>query len=247
MANTSRVSRSIPQPNVDTIDASTRGGRYGEQYTLPLHGAKHALADEGSYFVATNATIGTAVVITQSITVFAETAGALGGILYLKNTESKTAAAPKRIYLDYIKLLCTIVLTASTSTQYALVLDDNPVRYTSGGAAPTIVNPNGDSSTTTIASAYFGALTTAVPNNRRTVGRGTLRGVVTTTFDTLVIVSGGREGGGSFVSAAASGRFVDSVPPIIIAPQQNLLMSMWGASYAGAGATFEYEIGWWER
>ena len=247
MANTSRVSRSMPQPNVDTIDASTRGGRYGEQYVMPLYGPKHALADEGSYFVATNTTIGSAIATTCTITVFAETAGAVGAVFMMKNSESRTAAAPKRIYFDYLKLLTAVVVTTGTSLQYALVLDDNPVRYTSGGSAITPVNPNGDSSTVSIATLYFGGITTGVPNNRRTVGRGTLRGVINTVFDTLVIVSGAREGGGSAVSAAASGRFVDSVPPIIIAPQQNLVMTLWAASYATTAAQWEFEMGWWER
>jgi len=246
MAETNRVSRSIPQATVDTNDASNRGGRYGEQYSAPLHSPRHYLADEGSYFIATNPTPGTAIAVTTSITTFAETAGAVAGAMLFKNTESRTAASPKRIYLDYIKLVVLGVPTSATAWQYALVIDDNPVRYTSGGSALTPVNPNGDSSETSIATVYFGALTTAVTNNKRLVARGNLRGVIPTTFDTLVIVSGGVEGGGSAVSAAASGRFVDNCPPIIVGPQQNLLLSLWGPSCAAA-ATFELEAGWWER
>lgn len=246
MANTSRISRILPQANVDTVEASNRGGRYGEQYELPLYGSKHLLADEGSYFVATNTTPGTPIALITSITAYAASGAATAAVLVLTNTESRSATAPKRVYFDYIKLLCVDVPTAATSWRYALVLDDNPIRYTSGGSQIYPVNANGDSSVATIARMYFGETVTAVVNNARTVGRGILRGVVPTTFDTFVIVSGGTEGGGNFVSAAASGKFVDVTAPIIIGAQQNLVLSLWGASNAGV-STWEFECGWWER
>ena len=52
--------RAIPSPQADQKAPVTnvRGGRYGEQYVLPLISTKHVLADEGSYFIATNVTPG---------------------------------------------------------------------------------------------------------------------------------------------------------------------------------------------
>ena len=237
-----RASRAIPQAVPDTNSIDIRTDRYGNQTVQPLHGKKHALADEGSYFVATSVA-GTPVAMTASITSFAETAGAVGVTFFIKNTEARGG---KRVYLDQIKLLTSVVPTGATSWQYALVIDDNPVRYTSGGTNFIPVSPNGDSNIPSIAQIYFGALTTAVPTNRRTVGRGTLRGVVPTVFDVLTIASGSIEGGGSMASAAASGRQVDVTVPIIIGPQQNLCLTMWGASYSTA-AQWEFEIGFWEK
>jgi len=239
---TGRASRAIPQAAPDTNETSIRTGRYGDVYTVPLHGKKHWLADEGSYFVGTSVA-GTPIAMTASITTFAETAGAVGVTLFLKNTEPKGG---KRVFLDYIKLLTSVVPLNATSLQYALVIDDNPIRWTSGGSAITPVSPNGDSNIPSITQMYFGAITTAVPTNRRTVGRGTLRGVIPTVFDVLTIVSGGIEGGGSMASAAASGRQVDVTAPIIIGPGQNLCLTMWGASYTTA-AQWEFEVGFWER
>jgi hypothetical protein len=181
--------------------------------------------------------------MTASISTFAETAGAVGVTLFLKNTEPKGG---KRVFLDYIKLLTSVVPLNATSLQYALVIDDNPIRWTSGGTAITPVSPNGDSNIPSITQMYFGAITTAVPTNRRTVGRGTLRGVIPTVFDVLMIVSGGAEGGGSMASAAASGRQVENTAPIIIGPQQNLCLTLWGASYTTA-AQWEFEVTFWER
>jgi len=65
-------------------------------------------------------------------------------------------------------------------------------------------------------------------------------------FDTYVIVCGAIEGGGSMATAAASGRTVDVTSPIILGPQQNLTLLMWGASN-GAVPSFEFEVGHWER
>ena len=239
---TGRGSRVIPQGGPDTNEMSVRTTRYGELYSVPLHGKKHWLSDEGSYFIATSV-VGTPVAMSASISSFAETAGAMGVTLFLKNTEPKGG---KRVFLDYIKLLTSVVPLNATSWQYALVLDDNPIRWTSGGTAFTFVSPNGDSNTPSITQMYFGAITTAVTTNRRTVGRGTLRGVIPTVFDTLVIVAGGLEGGGSMASAAASGRQTDITAPVIIGPQQNLCLTMWAASYTTA-AQWEFEVGIWER
>jgi hypothetical protein len=241
-----RISRGIPQANPDTNPASIRGGRYGEIITMPLMGKKHVAADEGSYFVATNPTPATAVATTTSIVTFAETAGAVGVVMLLKNNDAISSQMPKRLYLDYIKLMIVQVPTSATSWQFALVIDNNPVRYTSGGSAITPVNPNGDVNPSSIAQLYFGALTTAVPNNRRLVARGTLRGVIPTTFDEFTILSGGVEGGSGFASAAASGKSVNQVPPIILGAQQNLALTLWGASNAAA-PSYEFEMGWLER
>jgi len=238
-----RTSRAIPQAAPDTNQTAIRTSRYGDLIVIPMHGKKHALVDEGSYFLATNPTIGTAISQTTNIVAYADTAGAVGNYFYWRNTD---LTGGKRVYIDYIKLMCAAVPVSATSWQYALVLDYGTARYTSGGSAITAVSPNGDIGTPSIVQMYAGALTTAVGISKRIVGRGTLRGVVPTIFDTFVILSGGIEGGGSMASAAASGRFVDVTAPIIIGPGQNLTLIMWGAANAAA-PTFEFEVAWWER
>lgn len=238
-----RVSRALPQALPDTSQADVRGGRYGEQYSIPILGRKQALADEGSFFIATNPTPGTPIAVTTSITSFAETAGAVGVGLLLRNID---AAGGKRVYLDYLKLMIVQVPTSATSWQWALVQDQNPIRYTSGGSAITPVSPNGDIVAPSVVQMYFGALTTAVPTSRRTVGRGTFRGVIPTTFDEYMLVFGSEEGGGHATGAAASGRLVGATAPVILGPGQNLALTMWGTANAAA-PSFEFEMGWAER
>ena len=143
--NTGRTSRVLSQPYPDTVEQAIRLGRYGEGFDIPLHGPKHAFADEGSFFVCTNPAPGTGIVTTTSITAFAETDGAVGVVMLLKNLSAKGDPNAKRLYLDYIKLLVTAVPTSATNWGYALTIDDNPVRWTSGGSPIYPVNPNGDS------------------------------------------------------------------------------------------------------
>ncbi len=222
-----------------------RLSQYQDMMVQPQLADMQGLCDEGSFYVATNPTFETAVATTTSITTFAETAGAVGVVMMLKNTEQPGENA-KRIIPVYIKLMIVQVPTSATSWKYGLVLDNNPVRYTSGGSAiSTIYNTNGDASSQTIAQLYFGALTTAVPMNKRAVGRGNLRGVIPTTFDQYMIMFGvGSQAGMS--GAAASGCFMNYNAPVVIAPQQNLCLTLWGAANAAA-PSYEFEIGWAER
>jgi hypothetical protein len=238
------VSRALPQPLSDTSEARTRLTRYGELAVLPAIQKPHPLADEGAYFVATNPTPGSA--ITYAITTaFSDTVGAYFAI---KNNDSASNTSYKRVYLDYIKLLVNTVPASATAVHYAIKVD-NVSRYTSGGSIITPVSTNMDiANTGTVAQMWAGALTlTAAGSSARIVARGTLRGVIPTINDSYVINCGGMDGGGSLASAAASGRAVDSCPPIIIGPQQFALVHLWFPSNAATAGQFEFEVGWWER
>jgi hypothetical protein len=92
--------RAIPSTQSDQKAPVTnvRGGRYGEQYVLPLISTKHLLADEGSYFIATNPTPGTALAYNVQAA-FSDTVP----LLYIQNNDSKANPLAKRMYLDYIK------------------------------------------------------------------------------------------------------------------------------------------------
>ncbi len=238
-----RASRDLPQGTPDTNVIGVRTSRFGDMMTVPLHGKKQALADEGSYYISTNPTPGTPIAATTSITTYADTAGAVGNYFYWRNTDVNGG---KRVYMDYLKLMIVQVPTNATSWQWALVTDYGTARYTSGGSAITPVPPNGDVGRPSILQMYAGAVTTAVGVSKRIVGRGTFRGVIPTTFDTFILVFGGTGGGGTMASAAASGRVVDVTSPVILGPGQNLTMLMWGAANAAA-PSFEFEVGHWEK
>ena len=238
------VSRVLPSIMSDGSDANIRVGRYGEVFVRPNTQLRHALSDEGTYFIATNPTQGTGIAMTTSITAFAETAGAVGVVFLIRNTLSPSDNA-KRIIMDYLKMKIIQVPTSATHWDYAVALDDNSARYTSGGSVITPTNPNGSASQGSIASLYFGALTTGVPTNRRLVGRGTLRGIIPTTFDTMTILFGANPSQNATL-LSGSAKYCDVTAPVIVPPGQNMAITMWGTANAAA-PSFEFEAGWVEK
>ena len=237
-----RVSRSLPQALPDGMDAPQRAGRYGEVLTAGLPRTKHVYADEGSYFVSTNPTIGTSIPHVV-LAAFDDTKP----YIYLRNTEQAQNQQAKRIYLDYIKLLCKVVPASAVEWGYAGILDYAAARYTSGGSAITPVNVNGDIVMPSIASLIVGAITAIAGQSARKVCRGRWRGVIPTIYDEYVLLFGGMEGGSSMAAAAASGRSVSMCAPVVIGPGQNFYLNMFGTSNASTASEYEFEIGWWER
>jgi len=94
---------------------NVRGGRYGEQYVLPLIPTKHLLADEGSTSSPTNPTPGTALAYNIQAA-FSDTVP----LFYVQNNDSKANPFGKRLYLDYIKLICTTAPASGTGARFAI-------------------------------------------------------------------------------------------------------------------------------
>ena len=142
--------RAIPSPQADQKAPVTnvRGGRYGEQYVFSLVPTKHMLADEGTYFIATNVTPGTAQAYNIQAA-FSDTTP----LLYIQNNDSKANPFAKRMYLDYIKLICSIAPASSTGARFAV--KTNPQLRTLStnntlGITPT--SPNSDVATQSVCS-----------------------------------------------------------------------------------------------
>jgi len=249
MASTGKVSRAVPTGYPDGEEIGLRETKFGELAVQPFAGARQMLADEGSYFIATNPTPMTPIAVTTSIVTFAQTAGAVGVAFLLINTEQSTAVGAKRVFLDYFKILLSTQLpTTATSLEYAAVLDDNPVRYTSGGSAITPVNPNTEkASGGSIVTMYAGAITTAVPTSGRLVARGLWRGQIGILMDQHVLVFGGDPAkAGNWNSGNVIVKTIEIAPPVILGPGWNLAITLWSVGVAAA-ARYEFEFGWWEK
>src|SRR6476469_4451251 len=220
------VNRLKPSRVSDGSNVSMRMTRYGGVIVEPITSGTYPLADEGSYFKVTNPTMGTG--ITAAITTaFSATAA----FYNVRNTDS---AGGKRLYMDYITLICNTVPASSTSMQLAVTLD-NPgtARYSSGGSALTPVNTNMDDTTGTIANVHAGAVVlTAASGSARTVSRGVLRSAIPVLQDAVMIQFGeasnvlGTLGGTTALATA------DNCGPLIIGPQQDLNIHLWWPSNA---------------
>jgi hypothetical protein len=241
---TKRVYRQIPNPVPDGMDTPIRLNRFGEIVTTGLPGTKHFLSDEGSYFIATNPTPGTAIAHVV-LAAFDDTKP----YVLLRNQDSPTDPLAKRMYLDYIKLLTSVVPASAAEWGYVCTVDSSAwaARYTSGGTTIVPVNANGDISRSPVGYLQIGAITAVAGVGRRIVSRGRFRGVVPTIYDEYILVFGTCEGGSGQIGGAGSSRIVCQAPPVVVGPGQNFALNLFGISNAVTAATYEFEIGWWER
>lgn len=234
------VGRTLPGPIQDGNETRVRLSRYGEQHTVAHYGSKlHALADEGTYFTATNATLGTAITGTAAPTAFSATVGLLS--LYNGSTT-------KSIYLDYLLLSPKAAGTNGTNFLYAMS-GDRINRYTSGGTAITPVNTNMSSDATSAAVINVGALTIAAASSARRLSHGILRTVIKVIGDKYLFKFGDAAPGvlsGIPLEGTTQANINEPCPPIVIGPGHSFVFHEIAASQSVA-ATYEFSLGYWER
>lgn len=242
------VNRALPTFNPDSInnDVGSRYGSYGENYVLSLIRKQHLLADEGSYFVATNnqtaivPTYGTALAATSPfITIF-------------------NSNATARLYLDYVALVAIVAGAQTTTAGYTAitVITDSVNRYTSGGSALTgnIVNPNQASNAVSGAIINCGAIVAPAASASRTiVGIRNIRPSVSTTVinvagDMHLLTFGSVEGATGSIVIGNANIMPQALPPVIIGPGHTALLYIyWPVVSAPSAATYAPEIGFWVR
>lgn len=217
---------------------------HGDVRNTPYGKGVYGLADEGSYFVARNATIGTGVAGIAA----ADAADDLETLLLIRNTANESEG--KRIYLDYLRLVPTAAGTNGTTCQYYSWMDTGTSRYTSGGGAVTPVNVNMDSSETAPCLLYFGALiTTAASADKRVVGGGSLRlGVIKVIGDIYHFEFGGDKNVPASLVTSGTAQTVLNIrhAPVVLGPTDMFGLEVFAASQTVA-ASFEWELGFWVR
>jgi hypothetical protein len=197
------------------------------------------LADEGYYFVATNPTPGTPIAFAVNAAV-SETAG------YFLSVQNTQPANGRRIYLDYLRLICGVAPASATAGDMFVKLDS--AGFTSGGSAITPVSPNYDSAATSIATVNAGALTTAARVAARLVARARLRTVIPVIGDEWVFSFANPELSASTVQNGTNPqRMPIGLPPVIIAPQAFALIQLWFVGNVTTPGSFEFELGMVER
>lgn len=238
------TNRALPGIVQDNTLGVARLGRYGEvMHQTIASGKQHPLADEGSYWVATNPTIDTGIAgVTAS-----QTAADTTPTLFIRNNSTT-----QNLYLDYIKLQVTAAGTNGTDFRYAVKIDKGVSRYTSGGSTITPVNPNTNIGTATAPSATvkFGALTcAAATSDMRIISSGVLRtGVIKVIGDTYLFTCGGAMSatGVTGVAGTAVAQVVVSLPPIVLGPSDQLFLNEYATSQT-VGASYTFDLGFWMR
>ena len=243
------TSRDVPTLASDTTNTQVRVSQYGDLCTSQYGDNHSSLANEGLYFKAFNATPGTGQNMTTVQTSFNPTR------CYLQFQVPNIGDAKVRVFLDYIRLICTSAGASSTTFQAALVVDYNRATSSAGTLSlGTNVN-NSYSRNNAIAQVWAGDITMAAATTlARTVFRTQMR---TATAPTLAVgdlysfdfgeVSHQSQFQGTTTPAAAAAAYTHFTGPLILSSDSTVSLHIWGAGMASTAPSFEFEVGWWER
>jgi hypothetical protein len=248
----------LPQPSVDnpSANANVRLGTYGEIAVNNYLQKKTALAAEGSYYVATG-TPGTAAVAAGPYpTTYASTAG----WFFFQNFN---ATGGPSAYLDYLKLIVTAAVGATpTAWNFAVIRDvATPLSLQVPAAAAHItgvvpVNTNGGSpNKSNCVFGYQNSATASVnvaPSSASAViGRTCIGSGLGVIGDEYVLDFGATDPapvqGLTAAEAATAGRKVGVLPPIVVAPGQQIMIVPWWPGATTSGLGYEFEMTHFER
>jgi hypothetical protein len=203
-----------------------------------LSAGLYPMADEGTFFTAVNPTPGTG--IAQSIV---GAFSATDGVLTIQNG----ATATNRLYINHIRLIPTVVPASATRSEL-LISIDSATRYSSGGSSLTAKNVAMGSSTASAATVKFGALTLAAETgNVRRICRAELRSAIPVAFEEYVIDFGKLQPLPATLGGTTAQRNVTNAPPAVLEANHSLQVHLWHPSNAATAASWEVEVGWWER
>jgi hypothetical protein len=238
------VCRDLPGITQDNSKTAPRLGRRGEAYTTALLGSKlYPLADEGSYFLASNPTIGTGIAGIAASTSY----DAAEHLFWLRNISTS-----KRLYLDYIEITCTAAGAAGTTAGFTVTTDrGNSRRGTGGSDITSVYNVNRASSETAEVSCAFGALATSAASTAvQAVFNGLVRNVIKVVGDTYRFSFGDTgvtwQCAGASLNGTTSAAITVPCAPVVLGEGDQVLLSDWGASQSGA-SSYEFKAGFWMR
>ena len=237
------IARTLPTRNADgsAVVTPSRTDPYLGAYVSPLGGGNWAFADEGSYYVANNATLATGIA-GHAAPVVADTD--TKALLHLFN------GSTKNVVLDYFFTELTNAGTGGTITYSVAYLDNKgSTALTSGGTTITPVSTNsaGAAQPTGIV-LTFGACVTAMTASVK-VGQQIAREVIPVVQDTLLLKFGAVSGAphaGITSAGTATNHMVQLFAPIVIAPGGNLNLAHISPSQSGA-RSYQFSFGYWVR
>jgi len=206
-----------------------------------LNLAPVGIADDGSYWKATNVTPGTG--IAQGIIAAYD---ALKALFVLKNPTT----SGKVYYMDYLRLIPTVVPASATRSEIFVVLENLAnFRYASAGTTLVQKNASMQSDNASAAVAVFGALVlNAAGANERKLARAQLRNAIPVAFEEYVVSFGGtREHYPTTMGGTTGVRNIVNVGPAVAGPGHEVILHSWHPSNATTGATWEVEAAWFER
>lgn len=244
-----RGSRGVPPPITgDGEYGPVRTSRYGEVYNMPLGRWRFGSADEGTYFVAHNATNDAATTLAGHPAPVLVDADATMTKPFLHFVNNDAATSKLRAYLDYIEIEVITAGANGTADSWAAQLDTGASRITTPGIALTTLSPNMQSKATPVLAPTGGAIVVGVESaNVRNLGFGQFRPSIQVAGDKYMFVFGAEpESAGGAGATATINRHIVNMPPVILGPTDAFLLALYSPSQSAAGV-YKVRAGWMER
>src|SRR5678816_4558901 len=240
------TSRALPSPVAPGVRGPARGDRYGNQGVIPFNKWRHAVADQGCYFIAHNATNDAATTLAGHAAPVLVDADATMTKPFLHFRSTLASTDTKRQYLDFIEIEVITAGANGTADSWACQLDTGATRVSSGGTALTIVNPNMQSTATPGMVILGGAVVTGAESaNVREVGHGQFRPSIQVAGDKYMFIFGGDPEAVGSTSIATIAHHVVGLPPVIMGPTDQFLLALYSPSQSAAGV-YKVRCGWME-
>ncbi len=233
-----------PTPGSQLEKINPRGSRYGDGLVQSLWGSRlHGLAEEGSMFVATNPTPGTAIAGVAAADGLDDTEA----LVYLR----MGASSSKRLYLLSLELQVAAAGANGTNFAYAIKGDKGNGRYASGGSSITPKNVNmADATATEIDRFQFGAVVPiAATSEARLLDHGLVQTVIKVVGSKYRFVFGDSSPAtpsGIPLEGTTQHAQIINCPPVILGPGDTFLFHEFAASQSGA-AQYQFKALWIER
>lgn len=197
-------------------------------------------AEDGSYILATNPTIGTGLTWVAAQTAFSDTAPNF----YIFNPDTT-----KSLWLRRLKLQCGAVGTAAVSWRYAVILDTvarAPTTDHTLAIVPVTPNSSQALAVTPTILAQNSATVSVVPASsaaKRLVALGTLGGLNIAGSEFEVCFGSTDSGAFQGVADAAGepSRKITNSSPVVIGPGHSCMIHIWGPS-SSASINPEFEL-----
>jgi hypothetical protein len=237
----------LPAISPEGVYVPDRASLYGEKYVHPIGAFRHALAAEGSYFIAHNPTNDAATTLAgHAAPVLADADATMTKpFIHARNADGSTSK--KLVQIDFIEIEVVTAGASGTSANWAAQLDSGATRITSGGTALTLVNPNMQSTATPSLVVLGGDPVSGVESaNVRHLGHGLLRPSIEIAGDKKLFIFGGDPREVAAAAAAAVRTQIVNMPPVTLGPTDQLLLALYAAAQNAAGV-YKVRMGWWER
>ncbi len=244
------ASRALPSPVGAGNRGAVRANRYGELVTA-LSSLRHTLADEGTYFVAHNATNDAATTIAGHAAPVLADADVTMTKPFLHVLHNGSGGSLVRAYLDFIEIEVVTAGANGTQACWATQLDTGSTRISTPGTALTTVNPNMQSDAASILAPTAGAIVVTAETTRvRHLAHGTHRPSIEIAGDKYMFTFGADPavvGTQAAVAAASVRTFVTALPPVILGPTDVFLLALHGQASQTVAGVYKVRMGWSER